>query len=456
MPASRTRRIAEACPQSPARRTGKLLDQTTSKPTGSGRPRGPANLLFCRFLDGHIKSGALEAVFADGSRAQFGAPGSNSLDIAIRLTDSGVARSILLDPALGAAEAFMDGRLVIERGDVMGLVDLFARNAPWEAGASYNRPSPLRKLGNRIAFHGEQLNNAVRSRANVAHHYDIGNALYRLMLDPEHMQYSCGYWPREGMTLGEAQEAKLAHIAAKLALEPGQRVLDIGCGWGGMAIFLAQRAGVHVTGITLSREQAALARERVTAAGVEDKVSIELIDYRDHADQGHKYDRIVSVGMFEHVGQQQFETFFRCTGKLLDTDGVMLVHTIGRMGGPGSTDAFTRKYIFPGGYIPALSETVAASEKSRLIATDVETWRLHYAHTLRAWYAKCEANRDRIVQMYDERFYRMWTFYLTGATAAFESGTMCNYQLQFARHRHALPFSRDYMAQAEKDLLAKG
>ena len=456
MPASRTRRIAEACPQSPARRTGKLLDQTTSKPTGSGRPRGPANLLFCRFLDGHIKSGALEAVFADGSRAQFGAPGSNSLDIAIRLTDSGVARSILLDPALGAAEAFMDGRLVIERGDVMGLVDLFARNAPWEAGASYNRPSPLRKLGNRIAFHGEQLNNAVRSRANVAHHYDIGNALYRLMLDPEHMQYSCGYWPREGMTLGEAQEAKLAHIAAKLALEPGQRVLDIGCGWGGMAIFLAQRAGVHVTGITLSREQAALARERVTAAGVEDKVSIELIDYRDHADQGHKYDRIVSVGMFEHVGQQQFETFFRCTGKLLDTDGVMLVHTIGRMGGPGSTDAFTRKYIFPGGYIPALSETVAASEKSRLIATDVETWRLHYAHTLRAWYAKCEANRDRIVQMYDERFYRMWTFYLAGATAAFESGPMCNYQLQFARHRHALPFSRDYMAQAEKDLLAKG
>jgi len=396
LPASRTRRIAEACPQSPARRTGKLLDQTTSKPTGSGRPRGPANLLFCRFLDGHIKSGALEVVFADGSRAQFGAPGSNSLDIAIRLTDSGVARSILLDPALGAAEAFMDGRLVIERGDVMGLVDLFARNAPWEAGASYNRPSPLRRLGNRIAFHGEQLNNAVRSRANVAHHYDIGNALYRLMLDPEHMQYSCGYWPREGMTLGDAQEAKLAHIAAKLALEPGQRVLDIGCGWGGMAIFLAQRAGVHVTGITLSKEQAALARERVTAAGVEDKVSIELVDYRDHADQGHKYDRIVSVGMFEHV------------------------------------------------------------EKSRLIATDVETWRLHYAHTLRAWYAKCEANRDRIVQMYDERFYRMWTFYLAGATAAFESGTMCNYQLQFARHRHALPFSRDYMAQAEKDLLAKG
>ncbi len=430
-----------------------MLDQTTSKPTGGDRPHGPANLLFCHFLDGHIESGALEVKFSDGHRAQFGVPGSNSLDIAIRLTDSGVARSILLDPALGAAEAFMDGRLVIERGDVMGLVDLFARNAPWEAGASYNRPSPLRKLGNRIAFHGEQLNNAVRSRANVAHHYDIGNALYRLMLDPEHMQYSCGYWPHEGMSLGEAQEAKLAHIAAKLALEPGQRVLDIGCGWGGMAIFLAQRAGVHVTGITLSREQAALARERVAAAGVDDQVSIELVDYRDHAAQGHKYDRIVSVGMFEHVGQHQFETFFRCTGKLLDTDGVMLVHTIGRMGGPGSTDAFTRKYIFPGGYIPALSETVAASEKSRLIATDVETWRLHYAHTLRAWYANCETNRDAIMNMYDERFYRMWTFYLAGAAVAFESGAMCNYQIQYARHRHALPYTRDYMGEAEDRLL---
>lgn len=441
--------------QAPQRRIARLLDQTTSAPAASDRPRGPANLLFCRFLEDHIRSGALEVIFADGSSAQFGTPGSNSLDIAIRLTDTSVARSILLDPALGAAEAFMDGRLVIERGDVMGLVDLFARNAPWEVGATYNRPNPLKKLGNRIAFHGEQLNNAVRSRANVAHHYDIGNPLYRLMLDPEHMQYSCGYWPREDMTLGEAQEAKLAHIAAKLELEPGQRVLDVGCGWGGMAIFLAQRAGVHVKGITLSQEQAALARERVAAAGVEDKVSIELVDYRDHADEGHKYDRIVSVGMFEHVGQQQFETFFRCTGKLLDTDGVMLVHTIGRMGGPGSTDAFTRKYIFPGGYIPALSETVAASEKSRLIATDVENWRLHYARTLRAWYAKCEANRDQIVRMHDDRFYRMWTFYLAGAAAAFESGSMCNYQVQYARHRHALPYSRDYMVEAEKDLLAK-
>ena len=424
--------------------------------TDKSTTRGPAALLLSRYFDSLLTSGSLSVQFADGTCRRFGEATPATADIAIRFTDAKVPREILLDPALGAAEAFMDGRLVIEHGDVMGLITLFARNAPWEAGASYTRPSTLRKVANQIAFHGEQLNNAVRSRANVSHHYDIGNALYQLMLDPEHMQYSCGYWPDDGMTLAQAQEAKLAHIAAKLALEPGQRVLDIGCGWGGMAIFLASRANVHVTGITLSEEQAALARERVAAAGLSDRVSIELVDYRDHAEAGAKYDRIVSVGMFEHVGQAQFETFFRCTGRMLKVDGVMLVHTIGRMGSPGSTDAFTRKYIFPGGYIPALSETVAASEKCRLIATDVETWRLHYAKTLRAWYANCETHRDAIVAMYDERFYRMWMFYLAGAAASFENGAMCNYQIQYARHRHALPYTRDYMGAAEEGLLAKG
>ena len=435
-----------------------LTKKIASGRAGEMRPNGIASRLLSRFLASHITSGALEVAFADGTVERYGSPAPGSLEIAIRFADVRVPRDILLDPALGAAEAFMDGRLVIERGDIMGMVELFARNAPWEAGASYDRPHALKKLANRLAFHGEQLNNAVRSRSNVSHHYDIGNPLYQLMLDAEHMQYSCGYWPEErggtDMSLADAQEAKLAHIAAKLALEPGQRVLDIGCGWGGMAMFLAARADVHVTGITLSKEQAALARERIAAAGLSDKVSIELVDYRDHAAQGHKYDRIVSVGMFEHVGQAQFDEFFRACGKLMSVDGVMLIHTIGRMGPPGSTDAFTRKYIFPGGYIPALSETVAASEKSRLIATDVETWRLHYAHTLRAWYDKCEEHRDAIIGMYDERFYRMWTFYLAGAAAAFESGAMCNYQIQYARHRHALPYARDYMAEAEKRLLS--
>jgi cyclopropane-fatty-acyl-phospholipid synthase len=258
------------------------------------------------------------------------------------------------------------------------------------------------------------------------------------------------------MTLEEAQLAKKVHVAAKLSLKDGQQILDIGCGWGGMAITLAKLADVRVHGITLSEEQMALAVERAHKEGVADRVTFELIDYRDLAlrDVG-KYDRIVSVGMFEHVGARNFETFFRCTANLLKADGVMLIHTIGRFGGPGATDAFTRKYIFPGGYIPALSETVAASEKCRLIATDVETLRLHYALTLRQWYQRCTAKRAEIEAMLGARFYRMWCFYLAGATAAFESGGMGNYQIQYARSRHALPLTRDYLIEKEREYLAK-
>jgi cyclopropane-fatty-acyl-phospholipid synthase len=373
--------------------------------------------------------------------------------VSLRFADAKVPRDIVFDPRLGAAECFMDGRLLFEQGEIMDLADLLRANAPWDKGGEFGRPGMLKELRNTLAFTLEQVNNRIGSRRNVAHHYDIGNDLYNLMLDAEHMQYSCGYWPREGMTLGEAQEAKLAHIAAKLALAPGQRVLDIGCGWGGMAIYLARHHDVQVTGITLSQEQVALAKQRVEAAGVADRVAIELVDYRDFAAAGHRFDRIVSVGMFEHVGRPQFETFFRACANLLTDEGVMLLHTIGRMGTPGTTDAFTRKYIFPGGYIPALSETLAASEKYRLIASDVETLRLHYALTLREWYRRCMANREQIVALYDERFFRMWIFYLSGATAAFEHGGMCNYQVQFTRQRRALPLTRGYMAEAEAKLL---
>lgn len=412
--------------------------------------------LFDKVIGRAIKSGQLTVVHADDRRAQFGEPAPGFPDVAVRFTDARAVRDILLDPRLGAGETFMDGRLVIEQGNVMQLVQLIRMNAPWEANADLRGASPLHRLRNSIGFAVESFNQSRSSRRNVAHHYDIGNALYEMMLDAEHMQYSCGYWPREGMTLAQAQEAKMAHIAAKLAIEDGQTVLDIGCGWGGMAIYLARHFGVRVTGITLSEEQLALARKRADAAGVADRVDFALIDYRELAERGERYDRIVSVGMFEHVGRPQFETFFRACATMLANDGVMLLHTIGRMGGPGSTDAFTRKYIFPGGYIPALSETVAASEKVRLIASDVETLRLHYAHTLRAWYANCEARQAEIEQLFDARFYRMWMFYLAGATAAFESGGMCNYQIQFIRDRHALPLARDYMGEAEVGLLGSG
>ena len=410
--------------------------------------------IFDRLIGSVVKRGRLTVRHADGRTATFGQPEDGFPQVAVRMADKRVTRDILLDPRIGAGETYMDGRLLVEEGDIMQLVALLRANAPFERGVPLKRPSLLRRLKGAVGARIESVNQAVGARRNVAHHYDIGNDLYRLMLDEEHMQYSCAYWPRDGMTLGEAQEAKLAHIAAKLALEPGQRVLDIGCGWGGMAIFLASRIeGVRVHGITLSEEQIALAKERAEAAGVADRVTFELVDYRALPERGERYDRIVSVGMFEHVGVPQFETYFRAIANLLTEDGVALVHTIGRMGTPGSTDAFTRKYIFPGGYIPALSETLAASEKARLIHTDIETLRLHYALTLREWYARVVARREAVEAMFDARFYRMWTFYLAGATAAFEHGGMCNYQIQFARNRRTLPLTRDYLGPAEARLL---
>ena len=401
--------------------------------------------LLDRFLARAVRQGRLGVVFVDGSARTYGEPAPGFPEIVLRFTDGSVPRDILLDPRLGAAEAYIDGRLLIEEGDVMGLVTLLRANNPWDRGGDIGTPSTLKRLVNRASFAAEQINTRVGSKRNVAHHYDIGNDLYALMLDAEHWQYSCAYWGEGITTLAEAQGAKLAHIARKLALSPGDEVLDIGCGWGGMAIHLAKHHGVRVTGITLSEEQAALARERVAAAGVADKVTILLEDYRDTAASGRRFDRIVSVGMFEHVGRAQFETFFAAAARMLADDGVMLLHTIGRMGQPGMTDAFTRKYIFPGGYIPALSETLAASEKFRLIATDIETLRLHYARTIRCWYANCLAHRDTITAMYDEKFFRMWTFYLAGAATVFEHGGMCNYQIQYARSRHALPITRDYL-----------
>ena len=410
--------------------------------------------LLSRFLGKVIKQGTLKVTYHDGRTEQFGKSAEGFPDVGIRFTDSKVLRDIMLDVRLGAGEAFMDGRLVIEDGDIMDFIQLIRQNRPWEQGGELREESFLRKLVGQIAFRLDGLNDRQRSKSNVAHHYDIGNDLYRMFLDTD-MQYSCAYWPEPDITLEEAQMRKKAHIVAKLNIKPGQRVLDIGCGWGGTALYIHAKTGAEVVGITLSEEQLKIARERAAENVCSDKVTFELIDYRDlAAREPGSFDRIVSIGMFEHVGQRNFGTYFRATANLLKDDGAMLIHTIGRMGEPGRTDAFTRKYIFPGGYIPALSETIAASEKSRLIATDIETLRLHYALTLREWYKRTVAHETEIIAMYDARFYRMWTFYLAGATAAFESGGMCNYQIQFARNRHALPLTRDYLAANEAELLA--
>ena len=388
-----------------------------------------------------IKKGVVTLIEADGSRHEFGAPDPALPELVVRFHDKRVAFDIVRGPRLGFAEGFMDGRISFEQGDIMQFVGLIRANNPWEKGLDIERKGPVRRAFKRTARRWNQINFRRQSKRNVAHHYDLSGKLYDLFLDRDR-QYSCAYFTDPANSLEQAQEDKKARIAAKLALSPGQKVLDIGCGWGGMALYLHKNFGVDVLGITLSEEQLEVARKRAVDAGVADHIRFELRDYRDLTGS---FDRIVSVGMFEHVGVPNYREFFRKCHNLLTPDGVMLLHTIGRMGGPGSTDAFTRKYIFPGGYIPALSEILEGSEPNKMIATDVETLRLHYALTLHEWYKRTVAAREQIETLYDARFFRMWTLYLAGAATVFENGGMVNYQIQYARSRHALPITRDYM-----------
>ena len=404
--------------------------------------------LIDRFLARAVKRGELTVTYHDGRVRRFGTPEPGWPDVGIRFTDRGAASAIVRHPALGAAEAIMDARLVVERGDIRDLVDLLKRNTPWASREGELDPSPPVKLLSNVLRRVDRINLARRSKKNVAHHYDLSDRLYDLFLDADR-QYSCAYFTDPANTLEQAQDDKKAHIAAKLLLRPGMTVLDIGCGWGGMALYLHRKTGAEVLGVTLSEEQLKVARRRAEEAGVADKVRFELIDYR-HV-QG-RFDRIVSVGMFEHVGPAHYRAFFRKCRDLLTEDGVMLLHTIGRMGNPGVTDGFVAKYIFPGGYNPALSEIVRGYEGLKLFPTDIEVLRLHYALTLDQWYDRTTASKDQIVALYDERFFRMWQFYLAGAAAAFRHGGMCNYQLQFARSRLAVPITRDYIGEAEARL----
>ena len=325
--------------------------------------------------------------------ARFGTADLAMPEVAIRFADRGVALAIVRNPGLGAAEMFMDGRLVIEAGDIRGLITLLKGNTLWEAGRKSIEPIlPLRMLG-RVSHRVDRINMARRAKKNVAHHYDLSDRLYDLFLDAD-WQYSCAYFTDPANTLDRAQDDKKAHIAAKLALLPGMRVLDIGCGWGGMALYLHAKTGAEVLGVTLSEEQIKVARRRAEAAGVADKVKFELIDYRHVTGS---FDRIVSVGMFEHVGPAHYRAFFRKCRDLLTRDGVMLIHTIGRMGKPGVTDDFTAKYIFPGGYNPALSEIVRGYEGMRMFPTDIEVLRVALradARSLVRSHHRCE-RRDR-------------------------------------------------------------
>ena len=402
--------------------------------------------LLDKMLAGYVSRGELTVIDHKGRTYRYGRPDPEFTPVTVRITDGRVARDIMRDPGLGAAETFMDGRLVVEEGDILDLVNIIRGSHKWEDSTGSNK---FLKKGGKLRHWFSQLNWRKQALQNVAHHYDVGNDFYRLFLDAD-LQYSCGYFRDIGNGLERAQLDKKTHVAAKLRLRPGLRVLDIGCGWGGLALYLHQVADVDVLGITLSKEQLDVARRRAADLGVADRVKFELIDYRDVTG---RFDRIASVGMFEHVGQHFYRTFFRKCRELLADDGVAVVHTMARLGGPGTTDKFMQKYIFPGGYLPALSEIVAASEQEKLIMADCETWRLHYVHTIRHWYERYTANRDRIVAMYDERFYRLWQFYLAASMTLFRDAAMGVYQIQYLRRREATPLTRDYMFRDEERLL---
>ena len=398
--------------------------------------------LIGKLLGEVIKQGALTVVDAGGGRTTYGPGGEPALTV--RFTDRKVPLDLLRNPRLGIGETYMDGRLVIEDGTLLDLLRLVVGSNRWEDGGRG------RKLFGKSKFKAFKAlwrrNRPAKARRNVAHHYDLGDALYETFLDSRR-QYSCAYFTSPGNSLEQAQGDKLAHIAAKLGLKAGQRVLDIGCGWGGMALYLNRVAKVEVLGITLSQEQLKYARQAAKDAGVADQVRFELIDYRLVEGQ---FDRIVSVGMFEHVGLAHYHEFFAKCRDLLKPDGVMLLHTIGKLGtASAAPDPFVDKYIFPGAHLPSLPEITAASARARLIASDVETLRLHYAYTLQHWLKRCVKARAKIEKMYDARFFRMWEYYLSGAIVLFEHGAGCNYQIQYIRDRGTLPITRDFVAKAE-------
>jgi len=391
-----------------------------------------------------VTVGALTVRWPDGQRTTYAGSDDSGLTAGIAFRDARSIRRQVLHPTLAIGEAYMDGGLTPDGCGIYDVIDLLAANVM--ANAKGHPIARVQAALGVIKRRIDQYNPAPRAERNVAHHYDLNGRLYSLFLDRDR-QYSCGYFPRGDETLEEAQVAKKRHIAAKLCLDrPGLSVLDIGCGWGGLALTLARDYGAQVTGITLSKEQLAEARSRAAAEGLADRVSFELVDYRA---MDRRFDRIVSVGMFEHVGVVHYRAFFDTVSRCLHPDGVALLHAIGRSDGPGFTNPWIAKYIFPGGYCPALSEVIPVVEKSRLIATDIEILRLHYAETLRHWRRRFAANRDTIAALYDERFCRMFEFYLCGSEIAFRREDHMVFQIQMAHRQNAVPLTRDYITDAE-------
>jgi cyclopropane-fatty-acyl-phospholipid synthase len=407
-----------------------------------------ATALLQRGLSALVRRGRLQVQTPTGRVLEFGDGGQPQ--VRLRFTDARAMLALMLDPDLQLGQLFMDGRLQVQEGTIYDVLVLLLRDARGvEPGAAVQALDALRMR----TRHWLQRNRPARARANVAHHYDLDERLYSLFLDSE-WQYSCAYFSPPDITLDEAQRAKQRHIAAKLLLEPGQRVLDIGCGWGGLSRYLVRvGAAGQATGITLSTEQHTRATQVAAASADAARLAYRLQDYRDTARlEPGAYDRIVSVGMFEHVGLGHHDDFFRACHRLLNDNGVMLLHFIGNSDVPDFNNPWIEKYIFPGGHIPALSECMPAIERSGLIVTDIEVLRLHYAQTLRLWRERFMARRDEARALYDERFCRMWEFYLSMSEAAFRHQEIAVFQIQLARRQDAVPLTRDYVAERERAL----
>ena len=394
------------------------------------------------FLSRFIRHGSFTVTTVAGNTYTFG--DGSGRPVAARFTNAKAQRAVLLNPELRLGEAYMDGTFVLERGSIADALAILLRQERI-APPTWTLPWRLvRYLFRRL----QQFNPRFRARHNVAHHYDLDGRLYALFLDAD-QQYSCAYFEEPNQSLDDAQLAKKRHLAAKLRVEPGASVLDIGCGWGGLALYLAEVAGARVTGITLSQEQYARAQQRALERGRAKNAIFRLEDYRDVTG---RFDRIVSVGMFEHVGVGFYDTFFRKGAQLLADDGVFLLHTIGRSGPPSVTNPWIAKYIFPGGYIPALSEVLTAIQHAGLMVTDVEILQLHYAETLKAWRERFLAHRGDVERLYDGRFVRMWEFYLASSEMAFRESDLVVFQIQMAKRKGVVPATRDYIGREEARL----
>jgi cyclopropane-fatty-acyl-phospholipid synthase len=392
--------------------------------------------LFDAMMHSLVRNGAVEVHRPGGRIRRYGDPQAEA--VVLHIHSDLLIPQLVRTPELALGEGYTDGKITIEGDDLHGLFRILFRSTVGRVPAWLSALYAWRRALRRAA----QFNPVPRARRNVAHHYDLSGRLYELFLDADR-QYSCAYFRDPDMTLEQAQAAKKAHIANKLRIEPGMSVLDIGCGWGGMALTLARDHGVRVTGVTLSEEQLKVATGRAKAEGLADRVTFRLQDYR--AVSG-RFDRIVSVGMFEHVGVPHYREYFDTVARLLTPDGVALIHTIGRATPPGSTSPWILKYIFPGGYVPALSEVTPAFENAGLYPTDIEVWRLHYAETLRHWQDRFAANLDEVRALYDDRFCRMWRFYLVASEMTFREGRQCVYQFQLAHRQEAVPLTRAYLA----------